>query len=128
MQEQPRIQQIFVNVYRTTDRVVVAAPMPGMEPENIVVHVTEDGRLILEGESRALLKNVKEQLLYEWTVGAYHRELALPNAVDGEQATVTYRNGVLVVALPISKTTRAAKLTLGTVGPAHGERRGKAGH
>jgi HSP20 family protein len=53
MQEQPKIQQIFVNVYRTTDRLMVAAPMPGMEPENIVVQVTEDGRLILEGESRA---------------------------------------------------------------------------
>ena len=71
---------------------------------------------------------MKEQLLNEWTVGAYHRELALPNAVDGEQATVTYGNGVLVVALPISNATRAAKLTLETVGPTHGKRLGKAGH
>lgn len=60
--------------------------------------------------------------------GGYYRDLALPDAVDDGQATVTYGNGVLVVALPISNTTRAAKLTLETVGPAHGKRLGKAGH
>ncbi len=67
-----------------------------------------------------MLKDVKELLIDEWSVGYYHRELDLPDAVDGEQATITYGNGVVVASLPLSMRTRPARLTLGTVGPAHG--------
>lgn len=128
MQEQPKIQQVPVKVYRTPDRLMVAAPMPGMEPEDIVVEVAEGNRLILSGELRGMLKNVKELLMDEWSVGAYYRELILVDAVDGERANVTYGNGVLVVALPLTESTIPARLTLETVGPAHGERAGNAGH
>jgi len=128
MQEQAKIQQVPVKVYRTSDRLMVAAPMPGMEPEDIVVEVAEGNRLILSGELRGMLKDVKELLMDEWSVGAYYRELILVDAVDGERANVTYGNGVLVVALPLSESTIPARLTLETIGPAHGERAGNAGH
>ena len=47
MQEQPKQQHIPLKVYRTAERLMVAAPMPGLEPENILVEVTHDARLIL---------------------------------------------------------------------------------
>jgi HSP20 family protein len=122
MQEQAKLQQIPVKVYRTADRLMVAAPMPGLQPEDIMVEVTDSGHLILQGEVRGLLKDVKELLLDEWTVGGYYRDLGLPVgvAVDGEQATITYGNGVLVVALPTSEQNRPAHLTLQSVGIDHG--------
>src|SRR5207245_10857760 len=112
MQGKEKIQQVPIKVYRTADRLMVAAPMPGMQPEDIVVQVTEDGRLILQGELRGLLKDVKELLLDEWSVGSYYRDITLPDTVDGEQSNVTYANGVLVVAMVISDVTRPATLTL----------------
>ena len=127
MQEKEKIQWIPIKVYRTVDRLMVAAPMPGMQPEDILVQVSEDGRLILQGELRGLLKDVKELLLDEWSVGSYYREITLPNIVDGEQTNVTYANGVLVVAMVVSDVTRPATLTLEKVGPAHGERVGNIG-
>jgi HSP20 family protein len=128
MQEQGKQQHVPVKVYRTDDRVMIAAPMAGLEPENILVEVTHDGRLILHGDERALLKDVKELLLDEWSVGVYHRELALPVPVNAVCANVTYGNGVLMVALPISDQTAPARLTLERVTPTHGEHRGNAGH
>jgi HSP20 family protein len=128
MQEQGKQQHIPVKVYRTDNRVMIAAPMAGLEPENILVEVTNDGRLILHGDERALLKEVKELLLDEWSVGVYHRELALPVPVNAMCANVTYGNGVLMVALPISDQTSPARLTLERVTPTHGEHRGNAGH
>jgi HSP20 family protein len=128
MPEQVKQQHIPVKVYRTDERLMVAAPMAGLEPENIVVEVTTDNRLILHGNLRGRLKDVKELLLDEWSVGIYHRELALPVAVDGPCANVTYGNGVLTVALPISDQTSPARLALERVAPAHGERKGNAGH
>ena len=127
MHEREKIQEIPIKVYRTADRLMVAAPMPGMQPEDILVQVTEDGRLILQGELRGLLKDVKELLLDEWSVRSYYREITLPNIVDGEQTNVTYANGVLVVAMVVSDVTRPATLTLEKVGPAHGERVGNIG-
>ena len=128
MQEQVKVQQIPVKVYRTSDRLMVAAPMPGLEPADVLVQVTNEGHLLLQGELRGMLKNVKELLMDEWSVGGYYRELALPNAVDGMHANVTYGNGVVVVVLPISNQTTGANLTLETIGPARGQQVGNVGH
>jgi HSP20 family protein len=128
MQGQTRVQQPLVNVYRTDDRVMVAAPLPGMEPADISVEVTANGRLVLHGELRGELTGQKEVLLEEWSAGGYHRELELPVAVNGELANVTYGNGVLVVVLPVAEQPRPARLTLQELSPTRGERVGSAGH
>src|SRR5258706_15270941 len=128
MQEQLKRQHIPVKVYRTDERLMIAAPMAGLEPENILVEVTNDGRLILHGDLRAMLKEVKELLVDEWSVGVYERELALPVPVNAVCANVTYGNGVLLVTLPISDQTSPARLTLERVAPTHGEHKGNAGH
>src|SRR5260221_4491188 len=128
MQEQLKQQHIPVKVYRTDERLMVAAPMAGLEPENIVVEITADGRLLLHGDVRGMLKEIKELLLDEWSVGVYHRELALAVPVDATCANVTYGNCVLTVALPISQQTLPARLTLERFAPTHGKRKGNAGH
>ena len=127
MQEQLKQQRIPVKVYRTDGRLMIAAPMAGVEPENISVEVTADGRLVLHGDLRSRLKEVKELLIDEWSSGIYHRELALPVAVDALCANVTYGNGVLTVTLPISERTNPARLELLRRTPTQGERRGNAG-
>jgi HSP20 family protein len=127
MQEQLKQQHIPVKVYRNDQRLMVAAPMAGLEPENIVVEVTVEDRLILHGDLRGRLKEVKELLLDEWSVGVYHRELALPVAVNATCANVTYGNGVLTVTLPISQQALPARLTLERLAPTHGERKGNVG-
>ena len=109
--------------------------MPGLvSSEDIVIEVTADNRLVLHADLRGELKdNVeplerKEVLREEWSAGPYHRELELPTAVDGERATVTYGNGVLVVSLSMAERTRPARLTLEPAGPFRGERVGSPAH
>ncbi len=128
MQEQAKLQQIPVKMYRTSDRLMVAVPMPGLQPDDILVEVTAGGHLIIQGELRGMLKDIKELLLDEWSVGSYYRDLPLPVAVDGELANVNYGNGVLVVTLPVVAQTRPANVTLDTLAPSRGERMGHAGH
>jgi len=116
------VQTVAVNVYRTDDLVTVAAPMAGLGAEDIVVEVSADGRLAIRGDLRGALKDAKEVVVEEWTAGPYARDVALPASVDGERATLTYGNGVLVVALPVAADTRPARLHLDPIGPARGER------
>jgi HSP20 family protein len=121
------VQGIPANVYRTAERVMIAAPMPGLEPEDIAVDIDESGHVVLHGDLRGALKGEKDILQDEWTPGPYHRELQLPAEVDGERANVTYSNGVLVAVLPVTDRTRPAHLTLEQVGSARGEHVGHTG-
>jgi HSP20 family protein len=122
-------QPVPVKIYRTAERVAVAAPMAGSEPDDITVEVTDDGRLRLHAALRGLLKGDKQVLADEWNPGPYDREVSLPAPVNGEMANVTYGNGVLVVVLPVTEgPVHPARLTLTTTGHGHGERAGNAGH
>jgi HSP20 family protein len=144
---------IPVKLYRTADRLVIAAPMAGMRPEDVTIEVTVSGRLILQSRPRGVLRaelfdvavtvdrdgdqevwtreqwqETKEVVLDEWSTRDYYRELDLPAAVDAALGTVTYGNGVLVIALPVAETVRSARLQLVRLGEGRGERVGSVGH
>ena len=115
-------------MYRTEDRLTIASPMPGIQPEDLHISITESNSLILQGEIRGALKDVKEVLIDEWDAGGYYREVALPNAVDGVRANITYGNGVIVVVLPLSEKTVTANISVPKVGTDKGGRIGHSGH
>lgn len=116
-----------VKIYRTPLRIMVAIPMPGLEPEDIHISVTATPALIVQGRLRGELKGLKDELLNEWSAGNFEREIALPGPVDGELANVTYGNGVLVVALPSAPQTRPAQLTLTALTATRGMHAGNMG-
>lgn len=121
-------QIVPVKMYQSPDRLTVAAPMAGLEPDDICVEVTPGNQLVIHGSARGLLKD--ENLVHadEWNPGPYCRELTLPSPVDGSLANVTYRNGILVVVLPIASEVHPAHLGLRAVGLDYGERVGNSGH
>ena len=146
-------QSIPVKLYRTADRLVIAAPMAGTRPADVSIEVTGSGRLILQSTPRGALRaqlfdvvvtvdrdgdgevwtreqwqETKEVVLDEWSTHGYYRELELPVAVDAALGTVTYGNGVLVIALPVAETVRSARLQLGRLGEGRGQRVGSVGH
>lgn len=73
-----------VKMYRTPDRLTVAAPMPGLVAEDIEVEVTPARRLVLHGTARGSLKegafHAQATDVHEGHPGARGSE-----AVDGEQ-------------------------------------------
>jgi HSP20 family protein len=128
MNEHAAPQRVHVKVYESADRLTVAAPMPGLEPQDIAIEITPGNQLVLHGNGSGALRNEKLVLRDEWNPGPYCRELTLPSPVDGSMANITYRNGILVVVLPLADETRPAHLGLAAVGPHYGERVGNAGH
>ena len=95
-------RKVPVNLYREGDRLMVAAPLPGMEPGSIRIDV--HGRTMsIEADLRGPGQlRTQRYLSREWTVGPYARTLTLPGPVDAEAANAVYNNGVLVVMLPLS--------------------------
>jgi HSP20 family protein len=113
-------QEVPVKVYKSKERLTVAAPMPGLEPQDIQVWLDEQGELTLEGQLRGVLKGENEVLQDEWNAGDYHRMLRLEDSVDGSRGNATYNNGVLVVSLPLSASFSPGRLTLERLTPTQG--------
>jgi HSP20 family protein len=128
MQSRTQEQQIPLKVYKSEDRVTVAAPMPGLEPQDIDIEVTQGGEIVLKGELRGTLKGEKDVLIDEWNPGAYRRSYSLQSPVDAAAANATYENGVLTVSLPISAAPHPARIELERIGPTEGKRFGASGH
>jgi HSP20 family protein len=115
-------------VYRSADRITIAAPFPGLEPQDISVRVTDDAELFIHGRLRGTLKGDKEVLRDEWNPGPYRCRVGLGLPVDARLANVTYENGVVVVSLPIAAEMHAAELTLERIARTEGRHYGNAGH
>jgi HSP20 family protein len=98
MASQPE-QTVPVQLHRAQGRLVLAAPMPGLEPQDISVRI-HHGRVTIRGEYRGSRHDQPETVISEWTMGPYHRDLSLPQPVSGELTNATYGNGVLVLAMP----------------------------
>jgi HSP20 family protein len=126
-QQNTESQEIPANMYRSAQRLTIAAPMPGLDAQNIVVHVSDGPVVTLHADLRGAMKGENEIILDEWTPGPYHREIELPANVDGERANVTYSNGVIVVSLPVAERTTTAELTLEEVDARKSERVGNRG-
>ncbi|HLK10795.1 MAG TPA: Hsp20/alpha crystallin family protein [Candidatus Binatia bacterium] len=81
-------------------KLVVRADLPGLAKDDVRVEVRDDA-LCIEGERRQE-REEKRKGLYrsERTYGRFYREVPLPEGVDPEQATASFKNGVLEVTMP----------------------------
>ncbi|MBN9392870.1 MAG: Hsp20/alpha crystallin family protein [Chloroflexi bacterium] len=88
-----------IRMYQTESHLVVATPMPGLEPEDILITIASTW-LTLQGDSRGPRQHGLDLVVTEWTIGPYYREVELPYPVNGPLSNATYGNGVLVVSMP----------------------------
>jgi len=116
-----------VNVFETPGGLMVVAPMPGIGSDDISLMVTEDS-LVLESTQRGPGQDDRTYLQHEWSYGPYSRTLPLPMPVSAATANATLGNGVLTVSLLRAAKTEAGPITLHSMGPAHGQAIGHAGH
>ena len=93
-------QMVPVQIHQTDRLIVLAAPMPGLEPQDISVVVVGD-KVTIRGEYRGSRLGSGDLILSEWTIGPYYREVTLPEPVNGPLTNATYGNGVLVLAMPV---------------------------
>jgi HSP20 family protein len=98
-ERRPTVQTAPVRIYQSEGRVMVAAPLPGLEPQDITVTIT-GSKVTIQGQLRGPRQDERDLAVAEWNFGPYYREVTLPHPVDGARANATYGNGVLVLALP----------------------------
>ncbi len=106
-----------MNVRRESDRYVVDADLPGVDPKSIDVSV--DGRWLTIRADRSTSSEWTEGewLLKERSDASVVRSMALGQDVDVDGIRADYRDGVLTVVMPIVENARPKRIavTAGTV-------------
>ena len=92
-----------VEIFERDGRFIVRADLPGVTKDGVKVEVA-DAALTISGE-RKEEKEEKGEGFYrsERTYGSFFRRIPLPEGVKADEASATFRNGVLEVTMPAPK-------------------------
>ena len=102
----------YVDVSESDMEITVQAELPGLNPSDIDVNVTGN-LLTIRGEKRAEEEKRDENYLRrERYSGAFQRSVHLPGDVRGEEAQARFRNGILIIKLPKTRSGRARKIDI----------------
>ncbi len=78
----------------------VECEMPGLGEDDVHVQI-KDGLLTIRGEKETSRKDQdKNYLLREISYGSYERSILLPDTVDIDKATASFKKGMLWVSIP----------------------------
>ena len=92
--------QPTVDIADRREELILRADLPGLDQKDIEVVVDEDS-VMLKGET-SVEKAENESSYYrrERSTGSFTRVIPLNAAVKPEEATATYKNGLLEIILP----------------------------
>ncbi len=92
-----------VDVTETKNEILVNVEIPGMDPKEFDISMSE-GALTIRGEKREdKLEKEENYHLAERRYGSFSRSIPLPREVESDKITASYKNGVLSVRIPKSE-------------------------
>jgi HSP20 family protein len=99
-------EPLALDVFETTDSVVVETAVAGVKPEEIEITITGD-LLTIKGETRAEEKVEKANYIrQERRYGAFQRSVQLPGSLVTDKAEATFEDGVLTLTIPKSEESK----------------------
>lgn len=108
----PSLRKAFTDVQETDREVIVTAELPGMNREDIELHVTAEN-LEVKAQKKEEHKEEKEGYrAYGRRYSGFYRNIPLPTAIQPDDAKATYKNGVLEVILPKKEVSESRKLKI----------------
>lgn len=102
----------LVDIYETSENIVVRAEIPGMKKEDIEINVT-DNVLTIKGEKKQEKKMQNEDYhRIECSYGTFQRSFSLPKAIKADNVTATYKDGVLMITIPKAEEVKTKKIQI----------------
>lgn len=101
-----------IDLYQTSNDVIVKAALPGLKAEDVQISVTADV-LTIRGEFKHEA-NDKEATyhIHEHRSGAFERAIMLPIDVQTDKAKADFKNGVLTITLPKAETVKPRTISI----------------
>jgi HSP20 family protein len=101
-----------LDVSETKNDLVVRAEIPGIDPKDIDISLTND-ILTIKGERKQEKEEKEENYhLIERNYGSFTRTIRLPREVQSERISASYKNGILKVTLPKSEEAKKKEIKI----------------
>jgi len=99
-----------VDIYETTEAIVLKAELPGIPKQDIQVEV-KDNTLTLKGEKK-FSKEVQEESYHriERSYGAFQRVFTLPGTVQTDRVKAKCKDGILEIILPKAEEAKPKQI------------------
>lgn len=115
-----KVAQLVVDVYQTETTIVIYAQAAGADMNDVNVSIEGDADIVLiEGrrirpEYLVFPKHKPEGAYFasECIWGDFYRRIILPESVEIEKAEAKIKNGVLILILPLLKSSQKEKVRL----------------
>jgi HSP20 family protein len=103
-----------VDVYEEGDSLVVKAEIPGISKENIDVTFRENVLTISGEKTREEKVENKNYYQLERSYGSFSRTISLPTEVKAEEASATFKDGILEIRIPKTEESKESvkKITI----------------
>lgn len=101
-----------VDIYETTENIIIKAEIPGVNKKDISVEVKGDS-LYLKGD-RKFEKELKEENYHrmERSYGSFSRVFSLPTSVAQDKIKANFKHGVLQISIPKLEEERDASVNI----------------
>lgn len=102
--------QLTIDVYQTSNDIVIKSTIAGVKPEDIDVSITND-MVTIKGKRQKDEEIKTEDYFYQecyW--GSFSRSVILPVEIDAEAAQASMKNGILTIRLPKIEKIKTKKL------------------
>ena len=110
IEEESEEGQLTVDVYQTTNDIVIKTMIAGVKPEDLDISITRD-MVTIKG-SREETREVDEGDYFtkELYWGTFSRTILLPQEIEVEAAEALEKHGLLIIKLPKVDKGRQTKL------------------
>jgi HSP20 family protein len=98
-----------MDLYRSGDRYVLEADLPGVDPGSVDIDV-DNGTLTIRAERSPRTEEEVQWIASERFTGSYMRQLSLGDSVDSERIAANYANGVLTVSIPVAEKAKPRRI------------------
>jgi len=98
-----------MDVWRSGDAYCVALDLPGMDENSLDVTIAR-GALTIRAERQRAFGENDTVLVAERPQGSFSRQLMLGDDLDTEQIAADYRNGVLLLRIPVARAAQPRRV------------------
>lgn len=112
--EEDKEGELTVDVYQTSDYIIVKSMIAGVRPEDLDVTITRDMITIRGKREAERVENEDDYFVRELYWGTFSRTIQLPQEIDVDEAEAVEKHGLLILKLPKMDKKRQSKLKVKT--------------
>ncbi len=107
--------ELSVDVYQTSNEIIIEAMVAGVKPEDLHLSITRD-MVTIKGHRDGNTQVTHDDYFYkELYWGSFTRTILLPHEIEIEEAEAVEKHGLLIIRLPKLDKARQAKLKVKSI-------------